>query len=191
MALPETAHITALVMSSLTARPMEENGIPTRLSKDFIWSTAGTKPVDYPSDTKVFEGDEAMLGRKGRLGSGGFGSVHAMICKGQLLARKRIHYAKNDEEFTKEAEIPEVILHRHIIQLVGSYTLQSRLSILLHPVAECNLKEYIQTPDMQRTPLWRQQLKSAFGCLAAAVAFLWLSCGFPAPKENSSQAQGH
>jgi serine/threonine protein kinase len=144
---------------------------PFITSKDFIWSTTGTNHVDY-SPSEAFKGDAATVGRAGHLGSGGFGSVDAVICNGQILTRKRMYFARLDEDCREEAEILEGIIHPHIVQLVGSYTSQSRFYMLLHPVAECNLKEYIQTPEEQRTSLWEQQLKSSFGCLAAAVAFL-------------------
>jgi serine/threonine protein kinase len=139
--------------------------------KYFIWTTTGTKHVDY-SPSEAFKGDAATVGRAGHLGSGGFGSVDAVICNGQILTRKRMYFARLDEDCREEAEILEGIIHPHIVQLVGSYTSQSRFYRHLHPVAECNLKEYIQTPEEQRTPLWEQQLKSSFGCLTAAVASL-------------------
>jgi serine/threonine protein kinase len=120
-----------------------------RLKKDSIWSSSGTKHVNYALDEQ-FEGENAPVGPSRHLGSGGFGTVDAVICKGQVMARKRMHFQKLDAEFQREAKILEGIIHQHIIQLVGSYTRQNRLFLLLHPVAECNLREFMQKPEDQR-----------------------------------------
>jgi serine/threonine protein kinase len=149
----------------------QDDRLPPKLSKDFIWSLSGTKHVKY-SANQQFEGETATVGRSGHLGSGGFGSVDVVVCKRRILARKQMHSNKVDAETQREARILEGIIHRHIIQLIGSYTQRSRFYLLLHPVAECNLKEFMQTPEIERDLLWKQNLKSAFGCLAGAVAFL-------------------
>jgi serine/threonine protein kinase len=149
----------------------QDDRLPPKLSKDFIWSLSGTKHVKY-SANQQFEGETATVGRSGHLGSGGFGSVDVVVCKCRILARKQMHSNKVDAETQREARILEGIIHRHIIQLIGSYTQRSRFYLLLHPVAECNLKEFMQTPEIERDLLWKQNLKSAFGCLAGAVAFL-------------------
>ncbi|OAL03473.1 kinase-like protein [Phaeosphaeriaceae sp. SRC1lsM3a] len=153
------------------ASEVQDDGLPPKLPNDFIWSLTGTKHVDYPAN-QHFEGETATVGRSGHLGSGGFGSVDVVVCKRRILARKQMHSTRVDAETRREARILEGIIHRHVIQLVGSYTQRNRFYLLLHPVAECNLKEFMQTPENERDLPWDHNLKSAFGCLAGAVAFL-------------------
>jgi serine/threonine protein kinase len=59
-----------------------------------------------------------------------------------------------------------------IVQLVGTYILHQRLYLLLYPVAECTLREYITQPIDSRGEIWEKELKNCFGCLANSVAFL-------------------
>jgi hypothetical protein len=97
-------------MVSIVAHPAtKDNALPARLSKSFIWFTAGTKHANY-SPTESFQGDTVIVG-KGHLGCGSFGSVDAVVCKSQVLARKHMHFSRLDKECRREAEILEVILH--------------------------------------------------------------------------------
>jgi serine/threonine protein kinase len=58
--------------------------------------------------------------------------------------------------------------HLHIVQLVGSYTDPRFVGILMTPVADCYLKEYLDSGPISGQPL----LPTFFGCLAAAVCYL-------------------
>ncbi|KAF2840244.1 kinase-like protein [Patellaria atrata CBS 101060] len=150
---------------------MENKVLPTRLPQDFIWSSTGNKHVEY-GPGEQFEGTAATFQGYDELGEGGQASVTVVKVKDHLLARKRMHIEVLNEECKREAEILENIVHRHIIQLVGSYTLNRRFYLLLHPVAECTLKELMATSLAERGAIWETCMKEAFGCLATAIAFL-------------------
>lgn len=158
-------------LNALPAMIEDGDGFPSRLPKKFVWSTSGKKHVDYGPE-EHFEGEAGTLCGTSTLGGGAQGAVQAVICKGQLLARKRMHARGLDEESKREVRILEGVVHRHIIQLAGSYTEKERLYILLHPVAEGNLKEFLKESEPARDVAWENVVKHTFGCLASAVAFL-------------------
>ncbi|KAF2788389.1 hypothetical protein K505DRAFT_342123 [Melanomma pulvis-pyrius CBS 109.77] len=75
-----------------------------------------------------------------------------------------------DKECKREADILESILHT--IQLIGSYTWKQRFHFLFYPIANCNLKEFMDWERSVRDITWETQMKEAFRCLAGAVASL-------------------
>ncbi|CAN9095531.1 unnamed protein product [Alternaria alternata] len=145
--------------------------IPRRLPDDFVWSTTGQRHVEY-ANGQHFEGEIGThLGRTD-LGDGGQATVTVVVVKGKAVARKRMTLEGIDEEARREARILESIVHLHIIQLLGTYTHGSRLYLLLYPIADGTLREYLTEPLESRDRVWEQSLKESFGCLANTVAFL-------------------
>lgn len=113
------------------------------------------------------------------LGSGRFGQVHQVTSKlnDKEYARKRISrdlFGKatllNMKSYTIELEILKRLDHRHIVELVGSYTDPISLALIMSPVADCNLFEFLA--DVRSSPRKKSLLRSFFGCLTASLAYL-------------------
>lgn len=98
---------------------------------------------------------------------------------GKVYARKRINRSKTFGADTRSQKIYEnelrtlnkVVDHEHLIKVKGTYTDKKWMVMLLQPVADENLKEYMS----RRTELSvRQQasFRRYFGCLANTIRFL-------------------
>ncbi len=149
------------------------SALPLRLPYDYIWSgelEGYQKHFDYqPYDR--FGGQEIIDDMTGtsKLGSGGFGNVRRVLCKGRLLARKEMLPQQGDFDVRREARILENLVHRHIVELAGTYTQDGTLYLLLYPVADCNLAQMLQMP---RSESWANHLRTACGCLASSLVFI-------------------
>ncbi|MCJ1316156.1 hypothetical protein MMC15_001476 [Xylographa vitiligo] len=74
------------------------------------------------------------------LGRGAYGRVDKVICNGEQLARKTIDLESHAQKL-REVLILKKLSHQHIVKIVGAYSQDNILGILLQPVASCNLKE--------------------------------------------------
>jgi serine/threonine protein kinase len=131
------------------------------------------------------------------LGRGTFADVHEVRCKGLVIARKQIHCSRhlNIEDVKRELDILKKISHKHAVTLLGSYTKNKILGLLLYPVAVCDLGVFLEELDKyQRTDpphlgedleklvdrlgfpgdihRSRERLNRVYGCLARAVQYL-------------------
>lgn len=115
----------------------------------------------------------------GELGKGGYGLVDRVVStiSHKQYARKLIPRGKNfkkDKAILKAFErelssLKKSGRHKHIVQLVGSYTEPKYVGILTSPVADCNLHEYLtQHLDVGK----KSFLRGFFGCLTSALQFL-------------------
>ena len=98
---------------------------------------------------------------------------------GKVYARKRIHRKKMFGYDTKAQKVYENELktlkkvgdHEHLIKVRGTYTDRKYMVMLLQPVADENLKQY-----MSREPLLsieeQARFRTYFGCLAHTIRFL-------------------
>jgi serine/threonine protein kinase len=153
------------------------------------WSGRGSH-VDFKSDETI----PLVQGRF--LGHGAMGGVYETHCKGVALAWKRRFCRKRigDKE-RKEIEILKKLSHRHIIQLVGTYTHKQFLGLLLYPVAVCDLATFFEDIETlhsgQPLDLMQEErfqslglpykldaynisafLYGTIGCLASAIEYL-------------------
>ncbi|KAI9821204.1 MAG: hypothetical protein M1827_003938 [Pycnora praestabilis] len=125
------------------------------------------------------DGDE-LFASKRLIGQGGSGSVDRVLTKLSFreYARKRISRGKalkrNDvglAQFERELSALKRLHHDHLVQVKGSYTDPKYVALIIEPIADCNLKEYlcrfggIPNDDL---PTFR----TYFGCLARAVEYL-------------------
>ncbi|KAF2808734.1 kinase-like protein [Mytilinidion resinicola] len=90
---------------------------------------------------------QKILKRQKLLGSTPNAVVESVKCRRILLARKTVNC---NERFTREMAIQEVahlqkLRHLHIIQVVGTYVMETELAILLYPVADFNLERFMQS----------------------------------------------
>jgi serine/threonine protein kinase len=60
--------------------------------------------------------------------------------------------------------------HIHIVELIGSYTDPKFVGIIMSPVAEYNLKDFLELDPLPSGA--RSFLRTFFGCLAAALCYL-------------------
>ena len=59
--------------------------------------------------------------------------------------------------------------HRHIVDLIGSYTDPKHVGILMYPVADYNFAEMLDNVNLGER---RWSLRTYFGCLTSALCFL-------------------
>jgi serine/threonine protein kinase len=91
------------------------------------------------------------------LGEGGNGRVYRTELNGVPVALKisRLFPRRERDEYLRELNILQKISkerHKHVIQLVGGFELHgeslSKVGLLIWPVAQCNLKEYLEELDV-------------------------------------------
>jgi serine/threonine protein kinase len=123
---------------------------------------------------------EVPLKKIGELGKGGYGFVDRVVStfSHREYARKLIPRGrtfKKDKQvlqaFERELSSLKSISqqHMHIVDLVGSYTDPKYVGIIMLPVADCNLHEFLLRPldDGEKS-----LLRTFFGCLTSALCFL-------------------
>jgi serine/threonine protein kinase len=126
------------------ARAKSASPTGTKTDLEFIledWSGRGAHVDFKPSEQVPLE--------EGRcLGYGSMGPVYETTIRGHAFAWKRRYcrYRIGDAE-RKELEILKKVSHHHIIRLVGSYTYQQFLGLLLYPVAFYDLATLLE--DME------------------------------------------
>lgn len=94
------------------------------------------------------------------------------------LARKVIIRLKRDivrtqnvvEEFENEINCMKRCQHKHIVEFVESYTDENVLAIVMSPVCEMNLNDYMHVQDSKNS---RHALSKFFGCLLNAMCHLF------------------
>ncbi|KAF2791073.1 kinase-like protein, partial [Melanomma pulvis-pyrius CBS 109.77] len=140
------------------------------------WSGRG-QHAEFKTHEKKLLDD--ILNVQDLLGSTSTAVVQSVKCKRILLARKTI---RCNRYLTKDKAIEEVahlsrLKHSHVVQVIGTYTMGTELSILMYPVAEHNLETFIQDldPRNQSELVWTRKLVALgafFGCLVHAVEYL-------------------
>lgn len=123
--------------------------------------------------------DDVPMRKVAILGKGGFGFVDHVVSTithreyaRKLLPRGKT-FKKNTQvltDFERELGHLKKLRHIHIVELIGSYTDPKYVGILMSPVAECDLKSFL---DLNPLPIGRRSfLRTFFGCLATAVRYL-------------------
>lgn len=98
---------------------------------------------------------------------------------GKVYARKRINRAKlfgHDTQAQKTYEneikvLSKVAENDHLIKVRGTYTDKKYLVMLLEPVADGNLKQYMNKGPLTST-VEQSRFRTYFGCLAHTILFL-------------------
>ena len=120
----------------------------------------------------------------GDLGKGGYSYVDRVIStiSHKEYARKLIPRGrtfKKDYEvlksFEKELGNLKKLSHPHIVELIGSYTDPRFVGIIMSPVADCNLKKFLDSGPSEITGQL-SFLRTFFGCLTAALCYLHENC---------------
>jgi serine/threonine protein kinase len=113
------------------------------------------------------------------LGVGGFGEVDKVLSLTtfQEYARKRVPrsmiFAKAKQaemvnQLVREFDILKRLKHRHIIEMIGSYSDPQFMGLIMTPIAEMDLSVYL----VNATPSCYHELRTFFGCLGYALKYL-------------------
>ncbi|KAI4641438.1 uncharacterized protein J4E78_010410 [Alternaria triticimaculans] len=122
---------------------------------------------------------EVPFKKVGELGKGGFGYVDRVVStiSHKEYARKLIlrgRTFKKDKQvlkdFTKELWNLKKLSHKHLVELVGSYTDKRFVAIVMLPVADANLQTFLEKTDFDENS--RSFLRPFFGCLTSALCYL-------------------
>lgn len=123
--------------------------------------------------------EDIPLQKLEELGKGAFGFVDRVLSTVTYkeYARKLIPrgktFKKNFEvlrDFERELSNLKKMSHIHIVELVGSYTDPKFVGILMSPVADYNLKDFLACQTLSSGE--RSFLRTFFGCLANALCYL-------------------
>jgi serine/threonine protein kinase len=166
------------------------------LSVQEDWSGRGSHAEFKRGETIPLE-----MGRL--LGHGNSGEVVEATCKGVKVALKKIRCRDRIQigQMRREIDVLKELKHRHVVKLVGSYTQQLCLGLLLWPVARCDLAFvlefmemeglYVHSSDQESgfleklaehdldmeglrdiAGIQNERIWSSFGCLTRAMAYL-------------------
>ena len=142
------------------------------------------KSFSFPCQTD-FSRHSVKVNHPAIVGRGGSSSVYAAISQEKggfkdTFAVKILHGVgkRNAQYPPEELRIMESLKHNHIAALVGSFQQDDILGVLIYPLAECNLAQYMQAVSChnlecrniphQRVP----KLLTALACLSSALLYM-------------------
>ncbi|KAK7430761.1 hypothetical protein QQZ08_002805 [Neonectria magnoliae] len=114
------------------------------------------------------------------LGKGRFAQVDKAYSRRTLktYARKQIQGGQSVLEdkfqlasFEKELQSLKAISHRYIVKLVGSYTNSTALKLIMCPVTNTDLHQYLNSVEVD-PDLRKKSQRTFFGCLVTALAYI-------------------
>ncbi|OBT95560.1 hypothetical protein VE01_05901 [Pseudogymnoascus verrucosus] len=125
----------------------------------------------------VKDGNSFFKSNIEKIGKGGSGTVEKVQSKltGIIYARKRMRRIKKGngrevfKRFEKELHTLRKLSHDHLVAVKGSYTDLNYVALLITPVADCNLKKYLQQPLPECD---KSVFRTYYGCLTNAVRYL-------------------
>ncbi|KAH0536018.1 hypothetical protein FGG08_007085 [Glutinoglossum americanum] len=125
------------------------------------------------------ESGDVHFQRIKELGRGGFGVVDHVCSRLSLneFARKRMSRGttfKKDKaailSFERELETLKRLSHHHLVKYVGSYTDPKYVGLIMSPVADSNLAQFLETDPFPAERL--VSLRRFYGCLSSALLYL-------------------
>jgi serine/threonine protein kinase len=137
------------------------------------WSGRGQHAFFQKSEHKIVN---EILEVHDTLGITNTAKVESVKCRRILLARKTMLCKKtlDKEEAIKEVAHLSALEHPHILRVIGTYVMGNQLSILLYPVAEWNLKQFMES--MRGELLFASgrffSCDRFFGCLCNATCYI-------------------
>ena len=162
-------------------------------TKRWLLHTEKRRPsLDHTTPTKVDcesleMSSPVYLNIVRKLGSGGSGDVHEVSCglfKQKFVLKtirgRQFGSSRTTAEvvFKNEVEILKSLRHPHIVQLLHSYTFRDCFNILMQPVADCDLTQFMQRSEQTSTIDGMEKLHRCrnvyqwMSCLASAVKYL-------------------
>lgn len=112
----------------------------------------------------------------GLLGRGSHGTVYKVVqgATGVEFAQKIIDLAKNGAarrcSFLREIRIMKKLDHPHVTRFVDAWLHNQHSNMIMSPVAESNLREYLDDPG--KWPQYYQHLREWILCLASTVSYI-------------------
>lgn len=152
---------------------LREKGLIPNPFEEMDWSGRGQH-----AEFDATEQSEIPLTFEKLLGRGGAAKVESVRCRRIRLARKTVQVSRRlkKEEVMKEVEHLQRLKHSHIIRVVGTYTLPRKLSILLYPVADFTLDDFLESIQDDLKPEERSSrlyaISTFLRCLAKALAYI-------------------
>ncbi len=112
------------------------------------------------------------------LGSGSYAVVDTVQIGQQFYARKSVNLPRQNlrqlrlrEDLQKEIVIIHALDHPHIVRVLLTYEGTNYFSIIMHPLAECDLETYLVNrtcdKDLERRLVWKWM-----ACLVNTLAFI-------------------
>lgn len=112
------------------------------------------------------------------LGSGSSATVDTVQIGRVFYARKSINYPRQvgqqhrlKEEIQKEIKITQALSHPHIVKVLLTYEETRRFSIIIHPLADCDLESYMANKTCAAPPE-RILIRRWMACLANTLAYI-------------------
>ncbi|KAL8705234.1 MAG: hypothetical protein Q9201_001650 [Fulgogasparrea decipioides] len=95
------------------------------------------------------------------------------IRTGNRFARKLLHRNQNSFEAVKnEIDIMRRLDHCHVVQLVASYTDTLEFGLIIHPIADGNLRSFLEDDTVIPGLGRKRWIRTFLGCLTRALQFL-------------------
>jgi serine/threonine protein kinase len=112
------------------------------------------------------------------LGSGSSATVDTVQIGRVFYARKSIHYPRQvrqqhrlKEDIQKEIKITQALSHPHIVKVLLTYEETRRFSIIIHPLADCDLESYL-TNKTCATAQEECLIRKWMACLTNTLAYI-------------------
>ncbi|KAF2734540.1 kinase-like protein [Polyplosphaeria fusca] len=157
---------------------LKSKGILKHPFDELDWSGRGQHV-----ECSMAEESELPLRHERILGHSANALIDSVLCRRIRLARKKIRCSRwlKRETAINEVQHLQRLQHSHIVRVVGTYTMNQCLSILLYPAADWNLAEFMDFninpsghSDRHRQllqPFW-YSVETFLGCLASAVNYM-------------------
>jgi serine/threonine protein kinase len=161
---------------------LEQKGLLLSINAELNWS--GRKPgLGQHVEFEQYEEIPLEVDRNSMIFCSATAKIDKVRCKRILLARKSMycHRKMKLSEAMNEVQHLHRLRHSHIVQLVGSYIQGKTFAVLLYPVANSDLKDFlkhIESVLVPRIPMHYgnfmavASLGQSFSCLAAALAYV-------------------
>jgi serine/threonine protein kinase len=179
---------TVLELGRATTRDVAKpkNSRNTRNIYDNIYNMAIGSQRQSGAYEEYLEAEEVPFSYQKLIGFGAVGVVYKVKgvnrpFQNQIFAQKVIALDEKNEsireeqlaEIGKEVEMLRNTQHHHVVRLVQSYLYDNNFAIVMDPLADGNLKDYLESANASLdSPAGNNSLSQWFGCLINSVAYL-------------------
>jgi serine/threonine protein kinase len=128
---------------------------------------------DLPRHIILNRGEPDPYEFRRELGAGNMGYVDMVesLASGSICVRKTMRIpAARRQQFTDVVLLMEQLKHEHIVEILGSYSISPNSFILMKPVADWDLKKYMNSEDGAVADA--SNLTQWLGCLAHGLAYI-------------------
>ncbi|KAH0566523.1 hypothetical protein GP486_000064 [Trichoglossum hirsutum] len=131
----------------------------------------------YPKECPSGKSDSLQLTHVKVLGHGAFSSVDRVLSKasGKMYARKIFrrssHPTQHFQSFQTELKILSQLQHAHVVHVLNSFATGRASTILMEPVADCDLESFMRTHSSLQSE-GRVALSKWYGCLVSGLEYI-------------------